>query len=78
MSTEIIIEIESLYKNMSLCHKEYILTHHGTVTMESYPSYCPSGLSQETIPTKTTNQNHSKKTEAEPPETLIENRKSIK
>ena len=46
MSSEIIIEIESLYKNMVLfCHKECMLTHHGTLTMKSQPSYCPSGFS---------------------------------
>ena len=73
MSPEIIIEIESLYKNMARCHNEYILAHHGTLTMESYPSYCPSGLSQGKKTTKTNEHNHY----AEPPETLTENRKSV-
>ena len=68
MFPEIITEIESLCKHIAL-----ILTHHGTLTMESYPSYCPSGLSQGTIPTKTNKHNHLKQTEAEPPETLIAN-----
>ena len=57
MSPEIMIEIESSYKNG---HKEKILTHHGTRTTESYPSYCPSGLSRGTIPTKTNKHNHFK------------------
>ena len=63
MSPEIIIEIESVYKSVSLCHKEYILTPYGTLTIESYPSYCPFGLIQGTIPTKTNKHNHFKQTE---------------
>ena len=78
MSPEIIIEIESLYKNMATCRKEYILTHHGTLTMESYHSYCHSGLSWGPISTKTNKHNHFKQTEAEPSEALTENKKSIK
>ena len=78
MSPQIITVIESLYKIMGLCCKEYILTHHRTLSMESYPSYCHSGLSKGTISTKTNKHNHFKQTEAEPPETLNENRKSIK
>ena len=46
--------------------------------MESNSSYCPSGLSQGTISTKTNKHNHFKQTEPEPPETLTENRNSIK
>ena len=57
---------------MALCHMEYILTHHGTFTKETYPFYCRSGFSQGTIPTKTDKHNHFKQTEAEIPETLIE------
>ena len=77
MYPDMVIEIESLYKNKALCHKEFILTYHGTLTMERYPSYCPSGLNQGKIPTKTNKYNHFKQTEAEPPETLSGNRKSI-
>ena len=58
---------------MALFHKEYTLTRHGTLTMESYPSYFLSDLSQGTIPTKLNKHNHFKQTEAELPETLIEN-----
>ena len=34
MYPEIITEIESLYKIMVVCHKEYIVTQYGTLTME--------------------------------------------
>ena len=75
MSPEIIIKIESVFKIMALCHKEYILTHYGTLTMERYPSYCPFDFIQGTIPTKINKHNHFKQTETEPPETpIIENK----
>ena len=46
--------------------------------MESYPSHCPFGFSQGTIPTKTNTHTHFKQTEAEPPETLIQKKKIYK
>ena len=57
MRPEIIIEIEGVF---------------GSLTMESYPSYCPFGLSQGTF--QTNKHNHFKQKEAESPQSLNENK----
>ena len=74
MHPEIIIEIVSI-TNMVFCHMQDILTPLGSLAMESYLSYCPSGLSQGT--SQTNKHTHFKQKEAMSPESLIENRKSI-
>ena len=46
ISPKIIIEIESVYKNMVFCHMKDKLIPYGPLTVDSYTFYCPSGLSQ--------------------------------
>ena len=41
MHPELIMEIESVY--MVFCQKQDIFAALGRLTMERYPSYCPSG-----------------------------------
>ena len=47
---EIITEIENVYNKYVFCHKEDILTSHGSFTKKSVPTYSHSGLSR--VPTK--------------------------